>query len=231
MRGIAEIERELAELQKKLAEVEGTPTEVYSRIVGYYRSVRNWNKGKREEYGERKLFDLRSPSNPSTGTASIRAAQKPLSITTSVSESPVSKGPLVSHTVEKRGAGEISSAQGRLILFVRRACPNCPAAKAAAEKLAVPLSLIDADTEPGLEEARRWNVWGTPTAILLSAEGQELSRAQDAPSILAFKALLEGRALSELKNNASGLSTAGATKISTLPSAQDLDAEPVSVAI
>jgi len=31
-------------------------TEVYSRIVGYYRPVSNWNKGKREEYFERKTF-------------------------------------------------------------------------------------------------------------------------------------------------------------------------------
>ena len=38
----------------------GSETEVYSRIVGYYRSVRNWNKGKREEYKERKMFALKA---------------------------------------------------------------------------------------------------------------------------------------------------------------------------
>jgi len=38
----------------------GAETEVYSRIVGYYRSVRNWNKGKREEYKERKMFALKA---------------------------------------------------------------------------------------------------------------------------------------------------------------------------
>lgn len=31
-------------------------TEVYARIVGYYRAVRNWNNGKREEFNERKMF-------------------------------------------------------------------------------------------------------------------------------------------------------------------------------
>lgn len=35
----------------------GSETEVYSRIVGYYRPVGNWNKGKREEYFERQTFD------------------------------------------------------------------------------------------------------------------------------------------------------------------------------
>ena len=34
----------------------GAGTEVYSRIVGYFRPVNQWNKGKRQEFGERKLF-------------------------------------------------------------------------------------------------------------------------------------------------------------------------------
>ena len=33
-------------------------TEVYSRITGYYRPVKNWNDGKREEYDMRKSYDL-----------------------------------------------------------------------------------------------------------------------------------------------------------------------------
>ena len=35
----------------------GRRTEVYSRIVGYYRSVMNWNPGKKSEYGIRMLFN------------------------------------------------------------------------------------------------------------------------------------------------------------------------------
>ncbi|MFC1711761.1 ribonucleoside triphosphate reductase [Patescibacteria group bacterium] len=34
------------------------PTEVYSRVVGYFRSVRLWNKGKRQEFEDRKEFEL-----------------------------------------------------------------------------------------------------------------------------------------------------------------------------
>ncbi len=36
----------------------GGPTEVYSRITGYYRPVQNWNDGKSQEYKDRKLYDL-----------------------------------------------------------------------------------------------------------------------------------------------------------------------------
>lgn len=36
----------------------GAETEVYSRVVGYHRPVKNWNKGKREEFKERKTFKV-----------------------------------------------------------------------------------------------------------------------------------------------------------------------------
>lgn len=35
----------------------GSDAEVYSRIVGYMRSVSQWNEGKREEFRDRRLFD------------------------------------------------------------------------------------------------------------------------------------------------------------------------------
>jgi glutaredoxin len=61
MRSLEVIEKDLAAAREALSEAEGTPAEVYSRIVGYYRSVRNWNKGKREEYGERQLYRVKGP--------------------------------------------------------------------------------------------------------------------------------------------------------------------------
>jgi len=36
----------------------GRQCEVYSRIVGYFRSVRLWNKGKRQEFDERRTFEV-----------------------------------------------------------------------------------------------------------------------------------------------------------------------------
>ncbi len=51
MKTIEEIDEKLNELRKELAAAKGLETEVYSRIVGYYRSVKNWNKGKKQEFG------------------------------------------------------------------------------------------------------------------------------------------------------------------------------------
>ena len=36
----------------------GEKCEVYSRVVGYFRPVQNWNRGKQEEFKMRKTFKL-----------------------------------------------------------------------------------------------------------------------------------------------------------------------------
>ncbi len=41
-------------------------TEVYSRIVGYYRPVQNWNRGKREEFSQRKYITLTKSEQKAT---------------------------------------------------------------------------------------------------------------------------------------------------------------------
>ena len=38
----------------------GEETQVYSRVTGYYRPVSNWNKGRKEEFKDRKTFNLRN---------------------------------------------------------------------------------------------------------------------------------------------------------------------------
>ena len=34
-------------------------TDVYSRIVGYFRPVENWNEGKKQEFKDRKTYDAK----------------------------------------------------------------------------------------------------------------------------------------------------------------------------
>ena len=43
---------------KKKQPIRAIRTEVYSRIVGYYRPVQSWNKGKREEFSQREYITL-----------------------------------------------------------------------------------------------------------------------------------------------------------------------------
>ena len=60
MRSVAEIDLEIERVKREMEDARGADCEVYARIVGYYRAVRNWNKGKREEYKERKMFSQTS---------------------------------------------------------------------------------------------------------------------------------------------------------------------------
>ena len=156
MRNLEDIEKDLDAAREALSSVEGTPAEVYSRIVGYYRSVRNWNRGKREEYGERRLYLI------DAGKVSLDKAG-----------------------LEKVSTNElcVAGSPPSLLLFTRSSCPGCPPAKAAAQQLGIPLELINTDTAEGLAEAISRNVLSTPTAILLSPEGTELKRARDAQTI------------------------------------------------
>jgi ribonucleoside-triphosphate reductase len=169
MRNLEDIEKDLAAAREALSSVEGTSAEVYSRIVGYYRSVRNWNRGKREEYGERRLYRVSGETPQPVPVKAEEAAAKTAGTETA------GQGP---------GAG--FEEKGRLLLFVRPACPACPSAKDAAGQLGIPVDLVNADTEEGLAEAGRRNVFSTPTAILLGGDGSELDRARDSGSIAAW---------------------------------------------
>jgi hypothetical protein len=44
--------------EKKGQSVVRIPTEIYSRVVGYFRPVQNWNLGKRQEFSERAYYNV-----------------------------------------------------------------------------------------------------------------------------------------------------------------------------
>lgn len=56
MKSLKQIDADILHTQKELENVHGRTAEVYSRIVGYYRSVKNRNAGKRDEYTRRRLY-------------------------------------------------------------------------------------------------------------------------------------------------------------------------------
>ena len=43
----------------KTLEEKRTKCEVYSRVVGYLRPVSQWNRGKQQEFNDRKEFDMK----------------------------------------------------------------------------------------------------------------------------------------------------------------------------
>jgi hypothetical protein len=49
---------QLSKLKEQRKAVEGTACEVFSRVVGYLRPVSGYNKGKKEEFKMRKMWDV-----------------------------------------------------------------------------------------------------------------------------------------------------------------------------
>lgn len=47
--------------------IKAIPCEVYSRVVGYFRPVSNWNPGKQKEFSERKTIRLAGPLRTGCG--------------------------------------------------------------------------------------------------------------------------------------------------------------------
>ena len=164
MKTLAEIDKEIADVKKQLADVHGTETEVYARIVGYYRAVKNWNKGKAEEFKLRKNFKLEDSSEYDDGQTTF---------------SPESEMLMEDERFEESPAAQAASSELRYELFARKTCPNCPPVKEWIANSGLTGKTIDVDTEQGLNEAAQKGVFAAPTVIFYKADGSETARAHN----------------------------------------------------
>jgi len=114
----------------------GEETEVYSRITGYYRPVKNWNDGKAEEFKERKLYDVPNSKLTHSGPQDEEGKAK----------------------VVREGAQE-----DQILLFTTKTCPNCKMAKSFLDDANVKYKVINADENVGL--VRQFKVMSAPTLI------------------------------------------------------------------
>ena len=176
----AELERKLADLKAELDQVEGRPTEVYSRIVGYYRSVRNWNAGKRAEYSRRQTFAM--PGLPDAAPVqALRVASPPGgaggkagSLAANAAVAAASGAPTqVAGNAAREGRPERSG----VLVFTRKACPNCPPVADFVTHAGLPAVFVDVDGDEGLALARRHGILSTPTVLGLDGAGRESFRA------------------------------------------------------
>ncbi len=156
MRTLEQIEKEIAETKAELEDVHGTETEVYSRIVGYYRAVRNWNKGKQDEFEQRKMFSIESPEqisqNQTENDEKMNFPQK--------DEIPE----------EKNDYYEI---------YTRKTCPNCPPVKNYMGRTKLTGKSVDVDSDTGLAEAAEKGVFAAPTVIFYDKNGNETARGHN----------------------------------------------------
>ena len=140
----------------------GNTTEVYSRITGYYRPVRNWNDGKSSEFENRKTYE----------------PEELFSINRNLLDEAGVDLPRVGTQTLGR-ASEVKAATSKpdtdkLILVTTKTCPNCQAAKNYLNQAGIEYDVILADEADGAKIAGQYNISAAPTLIVQSGEEAEL---------------------------------------------------------
>ena len=113
----------------------GADTEVYSRITGYYRPVKNWNAGKTQEFKDRKTYSIEEMKTPVSTVAEIKKEEK-----TSVVKT-----------------------DSKVLLFTTKTCPNCSMIKKVLRDKQIDYELIDA--EENVELSKKYNIVAVPTLV------------------------------------------------------------------
>lgn len=120
----------------------GETTEVYSRITGYYRPVQNWNDGKRQEFKERQVYNLK------------RSSFEAHNICRDYKEETTIKTPEVTE----------------MMLFTSKTCPKCVMAKSMLAKANIEYKNVDA--EENKELTLKFNIKQAPTLLVPTGDGK-----------------------------------------------------------
>lgn len=140
----------------------GKDAEVYSRITGYYRPVRNWNDGKVSEYKSRKTYQnvQMLPKSeprfnvPESSTRADASASVPAENETSCNVQTIS--------------------DQEMILLSTKTCPNCRIASSELKKAGISFRVLYAEDPEGENLARRLGISNAPTLVVSEAENVRL---------------------------------------------------------
>ncbi len=132
--------------EKKICPYCGKPTEVYSRITGYYRPVQNWNDGKLQEYENRTEYDAAN-----SGLKCPMASMVTLSART------------------EDGGVKVQKPENVKYLFTTKTCPNCKTAK---EYLRGDQYVV-IDAEENGELAAKYGVMQAPTLVVVNGNASK----------------------------------------------------------
>lgn len=122
----------------------GKETEVYSRITGYYRPVKNWNDGKLQEFKDRQTYnvDLDEKVTKHEDTCECEKCEK--------------EAPKVTE----------------IMLFTSPTCPNCKMAKMMLEKAGISYKNIDAIANKDLTMA--YGITKAPTLLVPNGDSYDV---------------------------------------------------------
>lgn len=132
----------------------GEETEVYSRITGYYRPVKNWNEGKTQEYNDRKEY---IPSEYMDKVVNLKLDEQNSDLTSSSQ-----------HKQEERDEAKHTKLpkDSKIYLFTTPTCPNCVIAKEILKNSNIDYEMINA--VENLNLAKEYGVVQAPTLVSIS---------------------------------------------------------------
>ena len=139
----------------------GRETEVYSRITGYYRPVKNWNAGKAQEFRDRRTYEIEAGKCHT-----------------------INEDPAAAKSIQDKPApAEVKHAEDtKNLLFTTKTCPNCRLIKEKLNSTGFAYTVVDAEEEVALTE--KFGVMTAPTLVVL--DGDNAAVYANASNILRY---------------------------------------------
>ena len=147
----------------------GKEAEVYSRITGYYRPVKNWNDGKSQEFRDRKVYDA-ARSVPKKRRM-VYAAQPCCG-----ADDPTSY--LTEELTEQKTAGATP------VLITTKTCPKCKIIRSYMDEHGIGYRVVVAGEEEADRLISQFRVTAAPT--LIGMESGQQKAYTDIPAIRAY---------------------------------------------
>ncbi len=122
----------------------GAETEVYSRITGYYRPVKNFNDGKAQEFKDRKEYVVENSILKRKGAVNVP---------------------------ESVAAVKTGETEQEILLFATRTCPNCKMAERFLDQAGIAYKKVIADEEPTMVE--QFDIHQAPTLVVVSGDSYQ----------------------------------------------------------
>jgi len=142
----------------------GKEAEVYSRITGYYRPVKNWNKGKTQEYKERQVYQPEESVLKQPMTTENKKSSE------TRTEEAVLETEILNQDHKKR------------LLFTTTTCPNCATAKEQLKQSSITYEVVNA--EDNRDKVLQYKVMQAPT--LMVEHEDHLERYTGLPQIQEY---------------------------------------------
>ncbi|MCD7746732.1 MAG: ribonucleoside triphosphate reductase [Firmicutes bacterium] len=146
----------------------GGEAEVYSRITGYYRPVRNWNDGKSQEFKDRKTYNIGIAISPVKVDLTNETAAA------------------VAETEDTAAATDNGA---EIYLFATSTCPNCKIAVSMLDRAGIKYEKLLAEEHADL--AREMGIRQAPTLVIV--RGETVDKYAGVSSIKRF---IEGASVS-----------------------------------